>query len=246
MTGAAGAGQSAAAASDDRAVITVDGMDGSGKSTFARRLAAALAGQGVRAALLSVDDFRRPVDWAAAASAASEADVYYGGYYDLAAADAVLAAFLAGAPVADVPRFDPVTERPAAPRRIELAGAAAAIFEGVFPLRAPATAGGLVIYLEASEALARQRIIARDLRKGRSREEIERRIDRRYLPALPRYHAALDPRGRADVVVDNEDPAAPRCLRRELGRLPQALRAALDRVLPRVLPPVLPGDVSRP
>lgn len=212
-----------------RAIITIDGIDGSGKSTFARGLAAALAGQGVRAVLVSVDDFRRPVDWAAAAT---EADVYYDSYYDLAGADAVLAGFLAGAPDAELPRFDPVTERPLAPRRIELAGAAAAIFEGVFPLRADAAAAGLVIYLDTSAALARRRIIARDLRKGRTREEIERRIDRRYLPGQRRYHAAHDPRGRADVIVDNEDPAAPRCLRRDLARLPPPLRAALDRALP--------------
>lgn len=212
-----------------RAIVVVDGIDGSGKSTFARGLAAALAGQGVGAALVSVDDFRRPVDWA---RVASEADAYYDGYYDLAAAGEVLAAFLAGAPAADLPRFDPVAERIAGARRLAFEGAAVAILEGVFPLRVPAAAGALAIYLDTSEALARRRIAARDRRKGRTREEIERRIERRYAPGQRRYHAELDPRGRADVVVDNEDPAAPRCLRRELARVPPALRPALDRALP--------------
>lgn len=217
-----------ASATSHRVVITIDGIDGSGKSTFARRLAAALAAHNVRAAPISVDDFRRPVDWAATAS---ESDVYYDSYYDLAAADALLAAFLAGAPTADVPRFDPITERPLPPRRLALLGAVA-LLEGVFPLRAPSTASGLVIYLDTSEALARHRIISRDLKKGRTRDEIERRIDRRYLPGQRRYHAAYDPRGRADVIIDNEHPATPRCLRRDLSRLPPLLRTALDQILP--------------
>jgi len=215
--------------SEPRTIITIDGIDGSGKSTFARGLAAALAAQGVRTVLVSVDDFRRPVDWA---GAASEADVYHDAYYDLARADLVLAAFQGGAPAVDLPQFDPVTERAAGARRLVLEGAAAAILEGVFPLRVPAAAGGLVIYLDTSAALARRRIVERDLRKGRTREEIERRIERRYAPGQQRYHAALDPRGRADVIVDNEAPASPRCLRRELSRLPPALRPALDRALP--------------
>lgn len=214
---------------EGRAILTIDGIDGSGKSTFARGLAAALAAQGVGTVLVSVDDFRRRVDWAAAAS---EADLYYDGYYDLARAGALLAAFQGGAPAAELPQFDPVTERAAGARRLALAGAAAAILEGVFPLRVPGAAGGLVIYLDTSPALAHRRIVERDLRKGRTREDIERRIARRYAPGQQRYHAALDPRGRADVVIDNEDPAAPRCLRRDLTRLPPALRRALDRALP--------------
>ncbi len=215
-----------------RALVTVDGIDGSGKSTFARRLLAALEGEGVPGVLVSIDDFRRPVDWAAVPA---EADVYYDGYYDLALCERCLAAFAAGAPGLTVPVFDPVAERIGGARELVFEGLAVAVVEGVFPLRVPAAGAGLVIYLDASPAEARRRIIARDLGKGRSREEIERRIDRRYAPGQARYHAALDPRGRAHVVVDNERPAAPRVLRRDLAAapVPAPLRAALDRVLPR-------------
>jgi uridine kinase len=211
-------------------IVTIDGIDGSGKSSFARRLVAALAGEGVPGVLVSIDDFRRPVDWAAAAS---ETDVYYDGYYDLAACERCLAAFAAGAPGMAIPQFDPVGERPVHVRDLVFEGVPVAIVEGVFPLRVPATGAGLVIYLDASPAEARRRIVERDLGKGRSREEIERRIDRRYAPGQARYHAAFDPRRRADVVIDNERPAVPRALRRDLGRVDAALRGVLDRVLPR-------------
>ena len=214
-----------------RAILTVDGIDGSGKSTFARGLGAALAAEGVRGVIVSIDDFRRTVDWAAAAS---EADAYHDAYYDLARCERCLAAFAAGAPGVTIPRFDPVAERPAPPRDLVFEGATAAIVEGVVPLRVPSAAAGLVIYLDASPAEARRRILERDLGKGRTREEIERRIERRYAPGQARYLAALDPRGRAHVVIDNERPAAPRALRRDLGGVADpALRAALDRALPR-------------
>lgn len=213
-----------------KAIVTVDGIDGSGKSTFARRLLAALAADGVPGVLVSIDDFRCPVDWAAGAS---EADAYYDAYYDLALCERGLAAFGAGAPRFSIPQFDPVGERRSAARDVVFEGIAVAIVEGVFPLRVSSAAGGLVIYLDASPDEARRRIVERDLAKGRSREEIERRIDQRYAPGQARYHAALDPRGRADVVVDNERPTAARALRRDLGRAAGPLRAALDRALPR-------------
>jgi uridine kinase len=213
-----------------RPILTIDGIDGSGKSTFARRLLAALAGEGVPGALVSIDDFRRPLDWAAVDS---EADAYYDRYFDLALCERCLAAFAAGAPGVTIPQFDPVAERSARARDLVFEGAAAAIVEGVFPLRVPSAAAGLVIYLDTSPGEARRRILERDLAKGRSREDILRRIDRRYAPGQARYHAAFDPRGRAGVVIDNEQPAAPRALRRDLGGVDAPLRAALDRVLPR-------------
>ncbi len=213
-----------------RPVLAIDGLDGSGKSTFARGLASALEREGAPGVLIRIDDFRRPVDWGAVAS---EADVYYDGYYDLERCERCLAAFGAGAPGMTIPEFDPVTERISRTRDLVFEGAAVAIVEGVFPLRVPSARGALVIYLDASPTEARRRVIERDLGKGRSRDEIERRFERRYAPGQARYHAAFDPRGRADVIIDNDRPAAPRALRRDLGAAGEPLRAALERVLPR-------------
>lgn len=224
------------AAAPARTLVVIDGVDGSGKSTFARRLRDALAAEAVAAIIVSVDDFRRPVDWAAAAASPDgEAGAYYDAYYDLAACDRCLAAFAAGAASLAVPQFDSVGERAAAPREVACAGAAIAILEGVFPLRVPAASAGVVIYLDTAGAEARRRIVERDLAKGRTRTDIERRIDRRYAPGQARYHAALDPRGRADVIVGNDRPTAARALRRDVGRADPAVRGALDRALDRLL-----------
>lgn len=209
-----------------RAVIAIDGIDGSGKSTFARRLRAALDELGTRAVIVSVDDFRCRVDW----HAVVEAEAYYDAYYDFARCQACLDAFLAGTPRVDVPVWDIASERVVGTKPLELAGAGIAVVEGVMPLRVPHAAAGLVVYLDVAEGEARRRIVERDLGKGRARADVEHRIDHRYVPAQRRYHAAFDPRTRADVVIDNASVA--RVTHRELSRLPAALRDVVARALP--------------
>jgi hypothetical protein len=95
----------------------------------------------------------------------------------------------------------------------------------VLPSRTP------LIVLEVSAAEARRRILARDQAKGRTPEEIAGRIDRRYFPAQARYRAACDPLGLADLVIDNEDWANPRVVRRGDLRFAPPIVVALDRVL---------------
>jgi uridine kinase len=207
-----------------KTIITVDGIDGSGKSTFARTLHAALAAAGHAPVLFRVDDFRRKVAWT---TPEAEAGLYYDAYYDLARCDACLAAFVDGAPSVAIPIYDVVAERVTGEQTVALAAAEVAVVEGVFPLRLPRVAAGILVYLDASEAEARRRIVARDVKKGRSVDEIHRRIDRRYFPSQVRYHRELDPRGRADIVVDNEDPRAPRVVKCDLSRVPAALRSVL-------------------
>lgn len=211
-----------------KTVIAIDGLDGSGKSTFARHLIATLAEAGETAVLFRVDDFRQPVAWT---TPEREADLYYDTYYDLAQCESCLHAFVAGADHVSIPLYDIVAEKVTGTRRLELAGATVAIVEGVFPLRIPQAAAGVLIYLDASEAVIRERILARDLQKSRTAEEIARRIDRRYVPSQHRYLREHRPRDRADIVIDNEDPSAPRTLRCDFSRVPEPLAAALQRLV---------------
>ncbi len=214
-----------------RTILTIDGLDGSGKSTFARALFAGLEADGHKAVIVKVDDFRRPIDWSS--HEPSEADRYYDAYYDLELCERCLAGFVAGAPGVTIPVFDSTTERLEGSRTLVFEGTSVAVVEGVFPLRIPSAAAGTLIYLDTSEAEARRRIIERDLKKGRSREEIERRIDRRYFPSQARYRALFQPRVTANVVVDNEHPMTPRVIKRDLVGVADALRSSLERTLPR-------------
>ncbi len=185
------------------AIVAVDGLDGSGKSRLASSLVDVLTSRGQAPNMLHVDDFRRPLDFAGL-DATAEAALYYDRYYDFAALQTQLAS----------------CARQAAPT----------VIEGVMLLRAGLPPEAYLIVLEVSAGEARRRIQARDQAKGRSEQEVSRRIERRYFPAQARYRAAHDPVARADVLIDNEDWQRPRLLRRA-DRLPVLLREALDVVL---------------
>ena len=176
--------------------------------------------------MLHVDDFRRPARFDAT-DPGGEAVAYYDRYYDFPALDGCLGAFLSGASGVRVPRFDGARGEIDGERELRFDAAPLAIVEGVFVLRAPAARAAPLVALEVGAEEARRRILERDRAKGRSDDEIARRIDRRYFPAYARYRAAFDPAARADVLIDNGDWANPRVLRRETGRFPPAARAAL-------------------
>ena len=144
-----------------RHIVAVDGLDGSGKSKLGDALAEACAAAGTPALLLHVDDGKRALDFTGLGEQA-EGALYYDRYYDFDAVEQRLASFEQGI----------------------------AIVEGVFCLRVPAVAAsaGLIV-LTVSAQEAQRRILERDRSKGRTDQEINRRIDRRYFPgpvALPR------------------------------------------------------------
>ncbi len=183
-------------------IVAIDGVDGSGKSQLAAALAAALSADGHPVTTVHVDDFRRPLELSGLERQA-ETDAYYDRYYDFAAVGDALAS---------------------------AARAGTVILEGVMLLRAGLPPDSWLIVLEVTVEEARRRILARDQAKGRSPEEVSRRIEHRYFPAQARYRAVHDPVGRAHALIDNEDWRRPRLLRRARG-LPARLAAALTEVL---------------
>jgi uridine kinase len=211
-----------------RAILPIDGLDGSGKSQLAARMAAACAAAGVGVTTLSVDDFRRVVDFG---DGAAEAQLYYDRYYDFAAFDGSLRSFLAGDAEAVIPRWDVATERVEGEKTLRFADAELAIVDGVFLRRAPAVASGPSILLVVSPEEARRRIMERDRKKGRSDEEIVRRITRRYFPGQERYRQEHDPLGQAAVVIDNDDWQRPRLVRRRRA-FPPPVERVLDEMFP--------------
>jgi uridine kinase len=186
-----------------RRIVAVDGLDGSGKSRLGEALAQACEVAGTPALLLHVDDGKRELDFAGLDHEA-EAALYYERYYDFDAVERRLAAFEQGI----------------------------AIVEGVFCLRVPTVAASAeLIVLSVSAKEAQRRILERDRSKGRTDQDIGRRIDRRYFPGQWRYHAEYDPMSRASVVIDNDDWRQPRIVRRVPGRLPAPIERVLDGML---------------
>jgi uridine kinase len=211
-----------------RAIVTIDGIDGSGKSTFARRLVEVLGPKGV---LLSVDDFRRPVDWSR--TDRSELWLYYHQRYDLGALDHCLQAFRDGKPGCSFRGFDGAKEQLGEEHQVSFRAVEVAVVEGVFVARLHSAVDALAVYIDIPQAEAARRVRERDLSKGRSREEVDRRIEQRYFPAHERYVAEQQPRDRAAILLDNRDPRAPRVMRARFPSSPGwvTVRAALERLL---------------
>jgi len=212
-----------------RPIITVDGIDGSGKSTFARRLLPGLTALGRHPVVVRVDDFRVPLDWAQG----DEPMLYYHRYFDLQALARLIREYATGASALVLPSFDGLAGTRGASRRIPVGERPALVLEGVFIRRVPVgPLAALHLYLDAPAALARDRLIRRDTARGRPREEVERRLDRRYVPGQLRYHSECAPRDRAGVVIDNSDHAHPRLRRSAASAESSSLWPAIAALVP--------------
>jgi uridine kinase len=194
--------------------VAVDGPDAAGKSSLAAELARGLAG--IRDTILaSVDGFHRPRRERYRRGSLS-AEGYYEDAFDY---DAVLTSVLEPLGPGGNGRYrtavfdheaDIVLDQP--PK--DAADGAVLLFDGVFLLRPRLRdVWDLSIFVDVSPAEAVRRALVRDVGLFGSAEAVRERYRLRYQPAQRLYRAAASPTRRADVLIDNDDPAWPRLMR---------------------------------
>lgn len=182
-------------------IVLVDGIDGSGKTSFAGLLADTIRTGGSKVALVHVDDFRLTVSWD---DPLGEEEVYWSKYFDLAALQTQVS--------------------------ILASQGTLVVLEGIFCLRLPDLAEHPLIYLEVDFAVAAKRILIRDTARGRTSEDVLHRIESRYFPAQRRYRAAYAPTEQATALIDSTDPSAMRLIRSDWSRLPAPAAVALRQI----------------
>jgi uridine kinase len=133
------------------------------------------------AARASIDDFLRP-----RAERYGRGELDPEGYYRDSFDDAALLAAIGGA------------------------ASSVVLVDGVF-LHRPSlrSAFTVTVYLRVTDEEVLRRAVVRDTGLMGSPADVRRRYTGRYLPGQALYRAEADPEAVADVLIDNEDPAAP-------------------------------------
>jgi uridine kinase len=198
-------------------LIGVDGIDGSGKSTFADELAARLAKQGTPVVRSTVDSFHNPreVRWSRGKS--SPVGFYLDSHNLTALREMLLDPMRAG-PGATyrTAAFDEPTDQPIDEVLRTVSGNEVVVFDGIFLCRPELVDyWDYVVFLEAQARVDLDRLgyVMRDA-PAAVPELVDhvlqwvRRIDR-YSSGMRYYLDSEDPKSRADVVIDNNDLARP-------------------------------------
>jgi len=194
------------ARSTRRQRVAVDGRTGSGKSTFADELAAAIRVTGRSTLRASLDDFKKP--WRDAREKGYDrvtGEGYYRNAHDFDAARTLLLepAGIKGDGRVALCAFDPLTGVDHRATVIAAPADAILVVDGVFAFRPEYNDFWDVrIWIDVSEEISRMRGVARDTEREGS-DEAARLYDTRYRVGEQLYIDEVQPRQRADVIIDN-------------------------------------------
>jgi uridine kinase len=200
-----------AAGSPDCVRVGVDGVDGAGKTMFADDLARTLRGAGRSVVRVSLDDFHnlRAIRYRLGRDSP---DGYWLDSYDYARFRTdVLDPLGPNGSRRYRPRaHDLITDATLDEPWLLAAPGAVLVVDGLF-LQRPELAGAwqLVIFLDVPFSVSGARMAARD----GTDSDLAHPSMRRYLEGQRRYLRECTPQRRADVLIDNTDPARPRLLR---------------------------------
>jgi uridine kinase len=187
--------------------VGVDGFSAAGKSTLADELAAAVSDHGRTCLRADLDNFKRP-----RAERPPGPAGFYRGAWDLDAIRTVLLAPLGpnGNRQVQLTFFDQGNQTPVPVQVRSVPADAVVIVDGGYLLR-PELGDQLDfrIFVEIDFDLVLARGTARDAAWMDSAQAAAERYRNYYIPGERLYDAEVEPRTRADVIVDNRDVANP-------------------------------------
>jgi uridine kinase len=192
--------------------VAIDGRPAAGKTTLADELAVVLRARGREVIRATIEGFllprsqryRRGVDSAE------------GCYHDSFDFDALHGALLDPLGPSGDRRFRSAVYDRETDTGVSMSAATAAtdavlLFDGVFLLRPELfDRWDLRIFVSTTFETTLDRAIVRDQQSMGSAARVEQRFRNRYLPSQEQYFDTIRPRDRAHVVIENDDPQAPR------------------------------------
>ena len=200
--------------------VAIDGIDAAGKTTLADELAGFLERAGCPVLRASIDGFHRPASVRHRRSDEQPAQSYYEDSFDYQVLRGLLLDPLGpdGDHIVRTRVFDFRIEQPVDESPIQVQPGTTLLFDGVFLLR-PELEGcwDLSVFVQVDPAVSLRRASRRDVALFGTNDTTERRYRERYLPGQELYMSEVHPDDRADVLVDNNDPASPK-----LARIPPA------------------------
>ncbi len=191
--------------------VAIDGIDASGKTTLADALAEYMREGGHEIVRASIDGFHRQKSERLARGALSPAG-YYDDSFDYRGLEEVLLEPLSNEDPRGFRRqaFDHLNDRPVIAESETCRSGAILLFDGVFLFRPEINSWwDYRIFVDVSFETALCRAVARDASRMGGESAVEERYRNRYFPGQEIYFRRVDPRSLADVVVHNDDLAAP-------------------------------------
>lgn len=193
---------------DKAIVVGINGIDASGKTSFAEAFAKHLDAQGFGVQVIHVDDFQNPKEVRYASE--DQIDNYFNRSWNLKQlVDELLSPIHAGEKVMkSLTLLDIATDEFTTKRNYEIGYDTIILLEGVFLFR-PELVDFLdyKIFIHVSFEEAKRRIILRDS------SDIARKIDTKYHPTQRKYLHDYKPEENANMVIDNTDWNNPRILK---------------------------------
>lgn len=195
--------------------VAVDGPDAAGKTTLAAEIATRVRRRGRSVIQASVDAFHQPRALRRRRGSLSAEGYYYDAFDYVALRRCLLEPL---GPDGDrryrTAVFDLGEDAPLSHAAEYAPRDAVLVVDGVFLLRAELRdCWDLTVHLRISPEESLRRALVRDVDLFGSAAAVQQRYEERYLPGQELYRAHAAPHEHADILIDDENPQAPRVRR---------------------------------